>query len=350
MTTGVTDFIKIGEVRQEIDSTYPNPGEDAEGKLKVVNNGYGHQLVGNAFEYLCRLLLYRRCNEIIHGSWSTFGNFEPRWTNGETPPLNVMRFDGMKWEEYDDISSQEEWDEKQNNLPVWKRQRSSVKWTEDEQLTKLVKQYIQTGMNTRKVVRASLINAGWKPDKSVQSWINRKAFAEDILNEMEELFELLRETEWTNGNTMIEQPGFGGHRYILPGEGDFIVDDLLVDIKTTEGRTFTNQFWRQLLMYYVLCDVQRILYEEMYADSEDVAKIKYPEISKVGIYFARYGELRTVNMGDVIQDQDRYEEFRAWIVDRGIEENRHAQKNYNMEREALTEPYDYKRQQTFSDF
>lgn len=40
MTTGVTDFVKIGEVRQEIDSTYPNPGEDATGELAVPNNGY----------------------------------------------------------------------------------------------------------------------------------------------------------------------------------------------------------------------------------------------------------------------------------------------------------------------
>ena len=70
----------------------------------------------------------------------------------------------------------------------------------------------------------------------------------------------------------------------------------------------------------------------------------------MGVYFARYGELRVVEMDEAIEDRERYEEFRAWIVDRGIEENRHAQKNYDDVRETLTESYDYKRQQTFSDF
>jgi hypothetical protein len=256
----------------------------------------------------------------------------------------------MKWEDHLNVSSQEEWEEMQEERPVWERERSAVQWTEDEELTKVVSQYIETGMNTDGVVRAALIDAGWKPDESVQSWIDRAAFADDILDEMGELFGLLREASWTQRETVIEKPQFGDHRYVLPGEGDFIVDDLLVDIKTTERRVFTNAFWRQLLIYYVLSDVQRVLYNKRDNEKGPVPSVKYPEINRVGIYFARYGELQTVEMDSVINDRDRYEEFRAWIVDRGIEENRHAQKNYEKVREALTEPYDYKRQQTFSDF
>lgn len=347
MTIGVTDFIKIGEVRQEIDSAYPNPGEDVESGLAVPNNGYSHRLVGHAFEFLCRALLYRRCNEVI---LPEYFNGHIRWTGDNEPPITVMRFDGTKWEEHPDVSSQEEWDAMQEDLPVWERQRSSVRWAEDEELTKIVHQYIQTGMNTDGVVRAALINAGWKPDGSVQSWIDRAAFESDILGEMEELFELLRDSEWTDSETVIDQPEFGDHRYVLPGEGDLIVDDMLIDIKTTEQSSFTNQFWRQLLLYYVLCDVQRILFEEMHTTQDDISNFKYPEINRVGIYFARYGKLKTIDMNSVISDQERYDEFRAWIIDRSIEENRHAQKNYDTVRNVLTDPYDFKRQQTFSDF
>lgn len=344
MTTGVTKFIKIGEVRQEIDSTYPNPGQDVEDELVVANNGYSHRLVGHAFEFLCRALLYRRCSDPIPPEHIR------RWTKEDEPPIRVERFDGMKWEEHPDISSQKEWEEVQDDLPVWERQRSSVKWTEDEELTKIVHQYIQTGMNTDGVVRAALVDAGWKPNDSVRSWVNREAFEADLLTEMEELFELLRGSEWTDGQTMIDQPDFDNHRYVLPGEGDFIIDDMLIDIKTTERRSFTNEFWRQLLLYYVLCDVQRMLFDEIYGDRDNTSKFKYPEINRVGIYFARYGELKTIDMSSLIDDQEQYEEFRAWIVDRGIEENRHAQKNYNTVRSKLTDPYDFKRQQTFSDF
>ena len=257
----------------------------------------------------------------------------------------------MNWEDHPDISSREEWEEQQADLPVWERQRSAVTWAEDEPLSKLAEQYVETGMNTERLVRAAVINSGWKPDESVHSWVDRDAFEKDILEEMDEMFRLLRETEWTRGDKVIEEPDFGGHRYVLPGEGDFIVDDLLVDIKTTERREFTNEFWRQLLLYYVLCDVQRTLYDiRGYGEQDDRTHIRYPKINRVGVYFARYGELRVVEMDEAIEDRERYEEFRAWIVDRGIEENRHAQKNYDDVRETLTESYDYKRQQTFSDF
>lgn len=349
MTTGVTNFIKIDEVRQEIDTTYPNPGTDIEGEPAVENNGYGHRLIGSAFEFLCELLLYRRCSEVIHPWRRTWGDSTRRWTDGEIPPVGVQRFDGVRWEDYDGISSRSEWEGMNDDRP-WEHQRSAIKWTEDEELSKLAEQYVQTGMNTEGVVRAALVDAGWKPSDAVHSWIDREAFEEDVLEEMETLFELLRDSEWTEGDTVFTSPTFGNHRHILPGEGDFIVDDLLVDIKTTEDGTFTNAFWRQLLMYYVLVDIQRGLHDvDGRTYGREPFEEKYPEINRVGIYYARYGQLQMIDMEEVIDDRERYEEFRAWIVDRAIEENRHAQHDYSAIRAALTEPYDYRRQKTLFD-
>lgn len=168
MGTGLTDFIKISEVRQEIDSTYPNPGSDVEGELEVANNRYGHRLIGHAFEFLCKLLLYRRCDEIIQPWKRTWGDNESRW-KGETPPVGVRKFDGMQWENHPEISSRSGWEEMKEDLPVWKQPRSAVKWTEDEELSKIAAQYVQTGMNTQKVVKAALIDAGWKPSDAVHS-------------------------------------------------------------------------------------------------------------------------------------------------------------------------------------
>jgi len=353
MTTGVTDFIKIDEVRHEIDSTYPNPGHDAEGEVEVVNSGYSHKLIGSSFEFLSKLWLYHRCEEVVLPQGTSRRFIEEKdWELDDQPTVWVSVFDGMKWEEhYADISSQEEWEEMNEELPVWERRRSAVQWRQDDELSKLVNQFIKTGMNTERVVRAALLNAGWKPSETVHSWINRGAFEEDLLDEMEVLFRLLREQDWTDGKIVFDEPTFGGHRHILPGEGDFIVDNLLVDIKTTEKRSFTNAFWRQLLMYYLLNDIQRVLYD---VDGRTYGREqfdgKYPEINRVGIYFARYGELKTVDMSEVIKETRQYKEFRAWIVDRAIEINQHAQHDYSAIREALTEPYDYKRQRTLSDF
>ncbi|MFC6723382.1 hypothetical protein ACFQE1_03025 [Halobium palmae] len=257
----------------------------------------------------------------------------------------------MSWEDQQSISNQNEWVEMNEKRPVWRRRQSAIKWIIDEELSKLANQYVQTGMNIKGVVKAALINAGWKPSEKVHSWINRDAFEDDILEEMESLFELLLEQDWTEGGTVFEKPSFGNHRHILRGEGDFIVDNLLLDIKTTQDPSFTKAFWRQLLVYYTLADIQRILHDlDGRAYGKEPFDGRYPEVNQVGIYYARYGELRTVDSHELIDDQSQYEEFRAWLVDRAIEENRHAQYDYSDIRAVLTDPYDFKRQQTLSDF
>jgi hypothetical protein len=359
MATGVTDFIKIDEVRNEIDSTYPNPGSGAEGDLVVPNNGYSHKLIGHTFEFLCKVWLYHECNEVIrpaiHPSWELDDEDEKGWARharySKIPTVSVSIVDGMKWEERErGPSNQKEWDEMNEDRPEWDH-RSAAQWTEDDELSKVANQYVKTGMNTEQVVRAALLNAGWKPDGDVKSWLDRDAIEDDILTEMSDLFSLLRGQDWGDSNVMFENPRFGHYHHILPGEGDFIVDDLLVDIKTTESREFTNSFWRQLLLYYVLNDIQRVLFEaDDVSYTREAFEGKYPEITRVGIYFARYGELRTVEMQDIIEETEQYKEFRAWIVDRAIEENQHAQKNYSAIHSVLTEPYDYKRQKSLFDF
>lgn len=363
MATGVTDFIKISEVRKEIDSTYPNPGVDAEGDSFVPNTGYSHKLIGDTFEFLCKLWLYRHCDEVIRpdlrSSWelNTKENEEhdQTWLSADfqrnkIPEVTVSVFAGMEWEDIEHgPSNKKEWEEMNENRQPWER-RSAVRWEEDEELSKVANQYVKTGMNTDGVVQAALFNSGWKPDDEVQSWVDQAAIEDDLLTEMKELFNLLGKQDWGDGKIAFEGPKFGHYRHILPGEGDFLVDDLLVDIKTTENRSFTNSFWRQLLMYYVLNDIQRELHQADSRTGREKFDDPYPEITRVGIYFARYGELQTIDIDEVIQDTDRYEEFRAWIVDKAIEENRHAQINYSGVRSILTDPYDYKRQQSLSDF
>ena len=74
MGIGLTEFIQIPEIRQELDSEYPNPGEPASSELKVPNNGYSHRMVGNAFEFICRLHIYNQSETLIKPEITA-----PRW-------------------------------------------------------------------------------------------------------------------------------------------------------------------------------------------------------------------------------------------------------------------------------
>ncbi|MFC4452095.1 hypothetical protein [Halorussus aquaticus] len=370
MVTGVTSFISFDDVRSEIDSSYPNPGQDVEADLQISNNGYSHRLVGNCVEFLCRVWLYRQCDSIIRPNHPAYTDgseildraerwgrdtsdfqYQYGWNSTENPPVRVSVFDGFVWEDENNrASNREEWEEQLENRADWRPRPSPLTWRYDEELRTVVEQFIETGMNTEGVVKAALLNAGWQPDEVVTSWVDRAAIEDELRDEMASLFQLLREQAWTDGEHLMENPRFGMHQHILPGEGDFIIDNLLVDIKTTEKGTFTPAYWRQLLLYYVLVDIQRELYEvEGRTYGKEGWDGKYPEVSRVGIYFARHGELQTVDMDDLLTSPE-YERFRARIVDMAIEENRHAQHDYSAIRGVLTEPYDYERQRSLSDF
>lgn len=310
MGIGLTDFIKIDEVRREIDTTYPNPSNDVDGELQIANHGYSHRLIGEAFEFLCRLWIHHQCNVVIE-PWRRWG--QNRFEEGETPEI-LLAAENVDEDELERVSRQAE-------------------------------QFIETGLNTDRAVNAALLDAGWRQVEEEHSGLHLDMFEDDLVTEMRALFEQLRAQDWPCGEVAYHSPDFGRHSHILEGEGDFIVDDLLVDIKTTEDGTFTPAHWRQLLSYYILNDIQRVLYEETERGSQE----KYPAVTELGIYFARYGELQTVTINDVIDDRAEYERFRAWFVNRAIEENHDKRVNYTDIRATLTEPYDYERQRTLFD-
>ena len=314
MGIGATDFIKIDEVRKEIDTTYPNHGDDVDGELQVANHGYSHRLIGGAFEFLYRLWVHHQCNVVIE-PWRRGGLWPKRYEEGETPEI-LLAADGVDEDELQQLSRQAE-------------------------------QFIESGLNTDRAVNAALLAAGWQQivEDQEHPGLHLDAFEDDLVTEMRELFDLLRSPEWPSGEVAYHSPNFGQHSHILEGEGDFIVDDLLVDIKTTEDGSFTPAYWRQLLTYYILNDIQRVLAEQTDRGGDE----KYPEIKKVGVYFARYGELQTVTIDEVIDDRKEYERFRAWFVDRAIEENHDKRINYSDIRAVLTDPYDFKRQRTLFD-
>ncbi|WP_276302557.1 hypothetical protein [Halorussus lipolyticus] len=341
MGIGATDFIKIDEVRKEIDSAYPNPGRDVDG-LEVEHSGYSHRLIGNAFEFVCRLWLTRQ-SEVTREPfrWDGLVTYE----DGEPPRI----YSGTERRIFDKGEEPEEsLLESERVQKVRKhRNRTIVSITPKSlyRAKKHAEQFVKTGMNADEVVNAALLYSGWDQEKEENSSIDLESFNDDLVTELQGLFNQLRSQEWTTGELTYLNPNFGQHWNILEGEADFIIDDLLVDVKTTEDETFTPAFWRQLLTYYILNDVQRVLYEET-----DRTDQEYPKVNRVGIYFARYGELQTVDMDDIINDRDEYERFRAWFVDRAIEENHHAQYDYSGIRASLTDPYDFERQKTLFDY
>jgi hypothetical protein len=89
----------------------------------------------------------------------------------------------------------------------------------------------------------------------------------------------------------------------LPGaEPDLIIDDIMIDVKTTKSPKFEREYLNQLLGYYT--------YYKLFG-----LKV-YPSdnrIKRIGIYFSRYGHLSEYFVKDLINEES-FPKFCIWFI------------------------------------
>lgn len=331
MGIGVTKFISKSEIRNRIRRDFPNPGTDVEGEIRVAHNSYEHSLLGQAFDYLIRIWLETNC-ETVHDPHTDLHRFSTDWTTSMdyTPSRYADSYEPEKARDYT-IDEEDEYDKAL------------------ERARKKHEHYNKTGMNINDAIDASLVYSGLDHNVGFDDGtLEANSFEEEVVTELQDLFHVLREQDALLKQSVIISPVFGERSFILEGNADFIIDDTLIDVKVTEDPSFKPGYWRQLLAYYILNDIHREL-QAAEVDSYG-SGVSYPELSKVGIYFARYGELQMIDIENYLKPQKEYERLRAFFIDRAIEVNKDNRRNYDDYRALLTDPYDFEDQTTLGDF
>lgn len=331
MGIGVTDFISKSEIRDRIRRDFPNPGTDVEGEIRAAHNSYEHSLLGQAFDYLIRIWLETNC-ETVHDPHTDLLRFGGDWTTsmGYAPSRYADGYDPEKTRDYT-IGEEDEYG---RALERAKKKREL---------------FNKTGMNVNDAIDAALVYSGLDHNIGFDDGtLQVNSFEEEIVTELQDLFHILREQDALIGESVIISPVFGERSFILEGHADFIIDDTLIDVKVTEDPTFKPRYWRQLLAYYILNDIHREL-QTTEVDSYG-SDVPYPELSTVGVYFARYGELQMIDIEKYLQPQNEYERLRGFFIDRAIEANKDNRRNYDDYRALLTNPYDFEDQTTLGDF
>jgi hypothetical protein len=117
---------------------------------------------------------------------------------------------------------------------------------------------------------------------------------------------------WKCKKTCLLNPTFGNASLLVGGaDADLILDDILIDIKVTKQEGMKRDSFNQLMGYYIL---HRIAIPDK----------KYSkEISRLGIYSARFGELISFNVDDVI-DENSFDDFCKWFINKAGELNKHS--------------------------
>lgn len=90
-------------------------------------------------------------------------------------------------------------------------------------------------------------------------------------------------------------------------DADIVIDDALIDMKTTINPEFTDEFWRQLIGYLVLMDIQADRGWETHG-----WEVKRPD--EFGVYYSRSGDLKLLSTEPIYTD-DEYEGLRSFVED-----------------------------------
>ncbi len=176
------------------------------------------------------------------------------------------------------------------------------------------KQFLKD-FNQRKeaFLKGQLDIAELMPDCMVLAWLenvarshrnfpNSQIFdtAEEDVKDLQCLVKLVDRASFTAVRRCILYPRFGQSSLDLKGaDADFIIDDTLMEIKTTKSLEFEREYFRQLMGYYILNKRENNM---------------YGELEKLGIYFSRFGKLFTFQIPMMRgEEKDAWEKIEAAI-------------------------------------
>ena len=130
----------------------------------------------------------------------------------------------------------------------------------------------------------------------------------DDVQDLKNLISAVDPTLFTAKNLCVINPTFGSASVLVGGaDADLVVDDTIIDIKTTKDLFLDRSAFDQIIGYYVL----------HYISSVGELNPK-PTITKVAIYFSRYGYFYKMRLSELI-DSATFPKFVRWFQKRATE-------------------------------
>jgi hypothetical protein len=125
-----------------------------------------------------------------------------------------------------------------------------------------------------------------------------------LVKDLQVMLSLVQPQMFRADKRCILNPTFGrGSQLVGGADADLVIDDTLIDVKTSKHLTFDREFFNQLAGYYVLSCIGGV-------DGCADAGIKH-----VAIYYARYGLLHKISVADCIA-QSEVHAFLRWFKKR----------------------------------
>lgn len=184
-------------------------------------------------------------------------------------------------------------------LPAYKHSLEII-----EKVKSLKENFLETGRLSRELIRQTLrmsyIDPVLRSGRGIED-IGKDADQLDI-EDIEQQFSLIDDKLFKSKNRCLLNPTFGkGSQLVGGADADLIIDDKLIDIKTTQKLELSLSDFCQVVGYLLL--------HRIGGTSSDSGEIK---IEQLGIYYSRYGYLFLFNVTDLISENS-LNTFTKWF-------------------------------------
>jgi len=171
--------------------------------------------------------------------------------------------------------------------------------------------FLQIGQITDKLIESTLSLAYLDPIYRANrghEYIGTPIDKKDI-EDIRKLISIVNSDRFKAKELCMINPTFGIASQMVGGaDADIVIDDNIIDIKTTKKLEFRLRDFQQVIGYYVLHQIGGL------------GRLQpKPEIKKVSIYFSRYAYLHTLDLEDIV-NEDTFPDFVEWFKERAKQE------------------------------
>lgn len=294
----LTSFIKQTEVREKFQEQFPKPRFHTKKELLFPPLTKNYTEAGMAFDYLFRFGLKRNNLKAVERRWVAELAFR------DMPGFTLDLVTGKSYFEPDwEISIYEHTGHK----PLMKRKyRISERANEIVlQAKKEYARFLNSGRLTKRLIKSTVFLA--RLDGKLRGGVPAEKLDLDNVDEKDitDLRNLIKAVNWDDFKARkicLLNPTFGEASRLVGGaDADVVIDDTLIEIKTTKKWELKRDYFNQLIGYCCLYCIGGI---------DGLPKNR--KIKRFGIYFSRYAHLHMLPIGELI-DQQRFAKFLRWF-------------------------------------
>ncbi|ADP77741.1 conserved hypothetical protein [Methanothermus fervidus DSM 2088] len=296
----LTSFIKIKDVRQAFKREFKKPRLKVQRKLLAppLTNHYG--LVGMAFDYLLRFYIKRLNPDAVEHPWVSEVSLQ---LLERLQLLSMFTKDEIFSDDVDTIINPELLDPY-----VYDKVEEIIEYSK-----KVYNEFIKTGKMNSDLYRAALLLA--QVDLIYRAGVvdkNLGSVDKNDIKDLKNLISIVKPEYFKAKKICVLNPTFGEASQLVGGaDCDIVIDDTIIDIKTTKNLELRRDYFNQLIGYYILYKIGGI----------DGMPSNY-KIKRLGIYFSRHAYLHVFDVKDIIK-KDSFPNFVEWFKKRANEEYAH---------------------------